>query len=230
MLDKERIRDNIARIRAELAGRAELVAATKTIPAEIVNYAAECGVRVIGENRVDELLQKYDALDRSRLQIHFIGHLQTNKVKYIVDKVDMIQSLDSISLAREIERRAAAAGRVMPVLVEINLGMEASKSGIPLEETEAFLEEIGIFAHLRVEGLMAIPPKVENPAQNSELFRKIRKKFIDISDKKVDNSNMRFLSIGMSGDYLYALEQGSNMVRIGNAIFGNRTPAADAKQ
>lgn len=229
MNTKEDIKRNIERIRAELGDRAQLLAATKTIPPELINYAADCGVTLIGENRVDELLAKYDAIDKERLEIHFIGHLQSNKVKYIIDKVSMIHSVDSLSLAREIEKQASKRDLVMPVLIEVNIAGEASKNGIPPEETEEFLEALGQFPHLSVRGLMTIPPKTDLPEENLQFFQKIYQKFIDIRDKKEDNrnwivSNWVVLSAGMSGDYLCAVDCGANLVRIGSAIFGKRPP------
>lgn len=223
MYTKELIRENIARIRSELDGRALLLAATKTIPPELINYAADCGITVIGENRADELLEKYDRIDRDRLDIQFIGHLQTNKVRKIIDKVSMIHSLDSLPLAEEIEKQASKRGIRMRVLIEVNLGNEISKSGMPLEEAEPFLEKIAGMAHLIPSGLMAVPPKADDPEDNRKLFQKIYQLFIDILHKNEDNKEWRYLSIGMSGDYLFAVENGSNLVRIGSAIFGPRS-------
>jgi len=222
MYDRETIRDNINRIFKELDGRATLLAATKTIPPEWINYAADCGIRVIGENRADELLEKYDRIDRDRLDIHFIGHLQTNKVRKIIDKVSMIHSLDSLPLAEEIEKQAAKRDLRMRVLIEVNLGNEAAKSGILLEEVPSFLDAIRNMEHLIPSGLMAVPPRTDRPEDNRELFAKIYQLFIDILRKNVDNKEWRYLSIGMSGDYLFAVENGSNLVRIGSAIFGPR--------
>ena len=223
MYTKEVIRENIARIRAELDGRAVLLAATKTIPPELINYAADCGITVIGENRADELLEKYDRIDRGRLDVQFIGHLQTNKVRKIIDKVSMIHSLDSLPLAEEIEKQAAKRGIRMRVLIEVNLGSEPSKSGIALEEVEPFLEKISGMPHLIPSGLMAVPPRTDHPDDNRKLFQKIYQLFIDILHKNEDNKEWRYLSIGMSGDYLFAVENGSNLVRIGSAIFGPRS-------
>ncbi|PKM63400.1 MAG: YggS family pyridoxal phosphate-dependent enzyme [Firmicutes bacterium HGW-Firmicutes-21] len=220
--DKRMLKENIERITAEINGRATLLAATKTVPPKIINFAADCGIRVIGENRVNELLDKYDRIDRERIDIHFIGHLQTNKVKYIIDKVSLIHSLDSIKLAEEIDRRAYRADKLMDVLIEVNLANEVTKSGIPFEEIDIFVDKIRHFDNIRLCGLMAIPPKCENSQENSLFFNKISKKFIDIFHKKVDNSNIGILSIGMSDDYMAAVESGSTLVRIGSAIFGNR--------
>ena len=223
MYGKEEVRRNIERILAELDGRAELLAATKTVPAEMINYAISCGVRIIGENRADELLAKYGDLRLDGAELHFIGHLQTNKVRKIIDKVSMIHSLDSMPLAEEIERQAGLRGIRMPVLIEVNLGAEPTKSGVAPEEVEPFLREIARMEHLIPSGLMAIPPKTDRPEENRKLFKKIYHLFIDILQKNEDNKEWRYLSIGMSGDYLFAVENGSNMVRIGSAIFGPRT-------
>ncbi len=220
--DRQKIKSNIEHIATEINGRATLLAATKTVPADIINYAAECGIRVVGENRVNELLDKYDRIDKEQLDIHFIGHLQTNKVKYIIDKVSLIHSLDSLRLAEEIDRRAYKANKCMDVLIEVNLANEPTKFGIPLEEADLFAEKIRKYDNIRLRGLMAIPPKCENSQENLAFFNKISKKFIDIFSKKVDNSNIGILSIGMSGDYMEAIECGSTLVRIGSAIFGRR--------
>lgn len=199
-----------------------MLAATKTVPADIINFAIDCGIDLIGENRVNELLEKYEHIDRSRTEIHFIGALQTNKVKYIIDKVDMIHSVDRISLVDEIERQAAKKGIIMPVLAEINIGGEATKSGIAPEEAAEFCRYISKMPHLKLRGLMAIPPKSEKTGDNRKYFCEMAKIFIDISSKNVDNSNMDVLSLGMSDDYVDAVDRGSTLVRVGSAIFGKR--------
>lgn len=222
MNTNQQISDNIARIRSELNGRARLLAATKTVSAETINFAISQGIDLIGENRVNELLEKYEYLDRSKVEIHFIGALQTNKVKYIIDKVDMIQSVDRASLALEIERLAAKHNIVMPILAEINIGNEATKSGIEPERAAEFCDFLRSLPHLKLKGLMAIPPKCENFGDNRQYFSKMKKIFIDISSKNVDNNIMDILSLGMSDDYLTAVECGSNLVRVGSSIFGKR--------
>ncbi|HOJ47259.1 MAG TPA: YggS family pyridoxal phosphate-dependent enzyme [Bacillota bacterium] len=222
MYDKRQIKENIERIIKEINGRAALLAATKTVPPEIINFAADCGITLIGENRVQELLEKYDKIDRDRLDIHFIGHLQRNKVKYIIDKVSLIHSVDSLALAQTIDQYAYRAGKRMDVLVEVNIGNEPSKYGIQFEEIDELIEKISALENIRVRGLMAIPPVCENSQENIVFFKKLSKKFIDIFGKKVDNSNIGILSIGMSNDYLQAIECGSTLVRIGSAIFGPR--------
>lgn len=197
-------------------------AATKTRSAEEINLLPSLGITTIGENRVQELLEKYDALDREHLDIHFIGALQTNKVKYIIDKVSMIQSVDRLSLAKEIDRQAEKHGLVMNVLCEINIGQEDSKSGVAPEKAAEFVEELCAFPHLKVCGLMAIPPVCTDFQVQKQYFQKIMQIFIDICAKKVDNSNMHILSFGMSGDFQEAIECGSTMVRPGTALFGPR--------
>ncbi len=222
MNDKIQVAENIERIISEINGRARLLAATKTVPAEMINFALDCGIDLIGENRVNELLEKYDRINRNKTEIHFIGALQTNKVKYIIDKVDMIQSVDRQSLALEIERQAAKHGIVMPILAEVNIGKEESKSGVLPEEAIEFCRFLGSLPHLQLRGLMAIPPKCEINGNNREYFLKMKQIFIDISHLNVDNSNMGILSLGMSDDYLDAVECGSNLVRVGSSIFGKR--------
>lgn len=202
--------------------KARLLLATKTRTPDEINYAISLGVDLIGENRVQELCEKYDRIDRDNVEIHFIGALQTNKVKYIIDKVDMIHSLDRISLAKEIDRQAAKIGKVMNVLCEINLGEESSKSGVLLDQVEDFLMEISKFRNIRLCGFMAIPPIMTDISTQMEYFKKIMDLYIDISTKKMDNSSISVLSIGMSSDYDLAIECGSNLVRIGTAAFGNR--------
>lgn len=228
---KIEIRNSIEGIRAKISQaekaspfgqKAKLLLATKTRTPDEINYAISLGVDLIGENRVQELCEKYDRINRKNVEIHFIGALQTNKVKYIIDKVDMIHSLDRISLAKEIDRQAGKIGKVMNVLCEINLGEESSKSGVLLSEAKKFLMEISKFQNIRVCGLMAIPPIMKDISTQMEYFKKIMDLYIDISTKKIDNSNISVLSIGMSSDFELAIECGSNMVRIGTAAFGSR--------
>lgn len=219
---KAQIKSRIEEITAKLPVGVTLLGATKTVPAEYINYAADCGLKVIGENRVNELLEKYDAIDKSRLQIHFIGHLQTNKVKYIIDKVSLIHSVDSVRLAEEISKRATEKGLVMPVLAEVNIGGEESKSGVAPEEAAEFVKALSVLKGISVRGLMTIPPKCEDESKNIAYYQKIRKIFIDISAQNVDNVSMSILSAGMSGDWQSAVGCGANMIRIGSAIFGSR--------
>ena len=202
--------------------KVRLLLATKTRTPQEINYAISLGVDLIGENRVQELLDKYDAIDREHARIHFIGALQTNKVKYIIDKVDLIHSLDRISLAREIDRQAKRVGKIMDVLCEVNIGREESKSGVLPEDVPDFLKEVSEFRNIRVCGLMAIPPILDSISTQKQYFQKIMDLYIDISAKKLDNISMSILSIGMSSDYPIAIECGGNLVRIGTAAFGER--------
>lgn len=218
------IRSNIEKACLD-AGRkndVEILLATKMQSPERINAAIACGIRHIGENKVQELLEKYDSINKENVTIHFIGPLQTNKVKYIIDKVDMIQSVDRMSLALEINKRALQHGIVMSVLAEVNICGEATKSGVAPEKLEEFLESLSKLSNIRVEGIMAVPPIMTDIDTQKQIFKKIMQLFIDISQKKLDNSNMRILSFGMSGDYVQAVSEGSNMVRIGSAVFGKR--------
>ena len=211
--------------------KVRLMAVTKTVDTNRINFAVSKGVDLIGENKVNELLEKYDKLNKENLDIHFIGNLQTNKVKYIIDKVNMIQSVNSIKLAEEINKRASQKNIVMNVLVELNIGGEDSKIGLAPENAAEFMNKLKDFENIRVKGLMTIPPadasfgiKSEN-GENSEIkkyFQKMYKIFVDISDKKIDNINMEILSMGMSEDYEEAILCGSDMVRVGRAVFGER--------
>lgn len=199
------------------------LAATKTVPAEVINHAIGCGLRFVGENRVQEFIEKYDKINwAAGVSGQIIGRLQTNKVKYIVDKVDCIQSVDSVKLAGEISRLSEKAGRRMRVLVEVNIGGEESKGGVAPEALEAFLEEISAFPGILVDGLMAIPPICAEKSELRNYFSRMQQSFIDIGAKKIDNVFMNCLSMGMSSDYEEAILCGSTMVRIGSSLFGQR--------
>ncbi len=202
-------------------GDVTLSVASKTVAPEILNYAHSKGIEVMGENKVQELLSKWDNLDKS-IDMQFIGRLQSNKVKYIVDKVSLIQSVDSLKLAGEISKRSNAIGKVMPVLVEINVGGEDSKGGITPESAYEFIDEIKAFSGISVKGLMTIGPLSSQLSQNFEFFSKMHQLFVDIRTKKVDNVSMEILSMGMSGDFERAILEGSTQVRIGSALFGPR--------
>ena len=193
------------------------------VPASVINYVTrELGIKNIGENRVQELLEKYDSLELDDVKLHFIGKLQTNKVKYIIDKVDMIHSLDSLKLAKEIDARAGRINKVMDVLVEINSGREENKSGILPEEALSFVEKLSEFSNIRVRGLMTIAPVCVNKEDIRKYFRETYSIFIDISQKRLHNISMDFLSMGMTDSFEIAVEEGSSIVRIGSAIFGSR--------
>jgi pyridoxal phosphate enzyme (YggS family) len=201
-----------------------LLAATKHVSAEVINAAiAHCGLTDIGENRVQELLEKYDALDRDRVRLHVIGTLQTNKVKYIIDKVCMIHSLDSLRLAAEIEKQAAKRGIVMDVLVEINSGEEEAKGGVLPAEAEAFCLALAEFPHIRLRGFMTMAPKCENLSQYCEYFTETSQLVLDIWQKKLHNIiEPPVLSMGMSDSFPAAIACGSTMVRIGRGLFVGR--------
>lgn len=195
----------------------EVMAVTKTVAPEIVNIAIENGITLLGENRVQEYLGKRDSYDKSA-RVDFIGHLQTNKVKYIIDSISVIQSVDSLRLAEEINRQSEKIGRVTDVYVEVNIGGEESKSGILPEETEEFIHKMSEYNNIRVCGMMTIPPKTDIEKN----FSKMRQLFIDIRGKNIDNNNVCVLSMGMSADYTAAIKHGSNLVRIGSGLFGAR--------
>ncbi len=218
------VRQNIAQA-AKKAGRNPedilLLAVSKTKPVEQIKEAVSCGLTSLGENKVQEIMDKYEPMGEG-IHWHLIGHLQTNKVKYIIDKVDMIHSVESIRLAEEIEKRAAAKNKVMDILVEINIAQEESKFGIPVNEVESFLQELSKFSHICIRGLMTVAPFVENPEENRLYFRKMRELLVDINAKKIDNINMDVLSMGMTGDYMVAIEEGATIVRVGTGIFGER--------
>ena len=226
------IRDNLAHIRENMASAclqanrpadsAKLLAVTKTVDPQRINAAIQLGVTAIGENRVQEFLGKQAELELDGVQAHLIGHLQTNKVRQIVGQVQMIQSVDSTRLAAEISKRSADLGLVTPVLVEVNIGGEEAKSGVAPDHLEELLEEIALLPGLHVEGLMTVPPILDTEREKRQIFSKMYRLFIDISEKKLDNIDMRELSMGMSGDYREAILEGSTMVRIGSALFGRR--------
>lgn len=220
-----RVLEQIARA-AEKAGRkpeeVTLLAATKTVPVEVINHAIGRGLSCVGENRVQELLDKYDALDRAHCDLQFIGQLQTNKVKYLLGKVSCIQSVGSVKLAREISRLCQREGLEMKVLVEVNIGREESKGGVLPEALLECIDEIRTFPGLRVEGLMAIPPICEDRAQLCRYFSALRQYYVDIEGKSMDNVSMNCLSMGMSSDFPEAIVCGATMVRVGSSLFGRR--------
>ncbi len=198
-----------------------MLAATKTVPIEVINHAIKSGVKYIGENRVQEFLSKRQALlpDAHR---HFIGHLQTNKVKDIVGLVEMIESVHSVKLAAEINRLCEKSGKVMDILLEVNIGNEESKSGFSPDELEERIVEISKMPFVKIKGLMTIPPICDNNEKSMQYFEKMSKLFIDIRAKIKDNIDMVYLSMGMSGDFEEAIRSGANIVRIGTSLFGQR--------
>ncbi len=224
------IRENLENVRGNINIALEntenhtvdLVAVSKTKPFDMIVEAYENGARLFGENKADELRKKYELAGDMDIDFHFIGHLQRNKVKYIVDKVALIHSLDSYRLAEKIDQEAKKKDCKVDILVQINIGEEDSKFGIPIEEAESFIDSISDFENIRVKGLMCIAPYVEDGEENRALFRKMHEVFIDIKKKNKDNVFMDVLSMGMSGDYMVAIEEGATMVRVGSAIFGER--------
>lgn len=200
----------------------QLMAVTKTVDASRVNEAINAGITLLGENRAQELCAKYDEYKKDEVDIHFIGHLQSNKVRQIINKVSMIESLDNISLAKEIQRQCQKNQKTMNCLIEVNIGYEDSKSGVLPENLPQFIEGLAKFDCIKVQGIMSIPPICEEIYQKERYFANLYKLFIDIKEKKIDNINMDILSMGMSDDYLLAIKHGSNLVRIGSALFGLR--------
>ena len=202
-------------------GGAEICGVSKTIDPETINMAWDGGIRTLGENRVQELMGKIDLLN-PEYKIHLIGQLQTNKVKYIIDRVDMIQSVDREALAVEIDKRATAAGRVMPVLVQVNIAREPQKAGIDEDNLLPFIHRLSGMQGLRVEGLMAIMPIADDPEEVRPYFRRMREWFERLRDMDIPNVSMHTLSMGMSDDCLVACQEGATMVRRGRALFGER--------
>lgn len=228
------LKENLADVEAKIVKACEnsgrqrddvtLIAVSKTKPVETLKEAYDLGVRVFGENKVQELTDKYEALPKD-IQWHMIGHLQRNKVKYIIDKVALIHSVDSIRLAETIEKEAAKHNITANILIEVNVAKEESKFGLMPEELDELIDKIKDFNHIQVKGLMTIAPFVENPETNREIFRSLRKLSVDISNKNVDNVNVSILSMGMTNDYEVAVEEGATMVRVGTGIFGARNYA-----
>ena len=200
----------------------KFLAATKTVDVEVINYAISLGLNYIGENKVQELLSKYDNYNLENCSLQFIGHLQSNKVRQIVGKVDLIQSVDSVKLAKEISRQSVNKNVNTDILVEVNIGREENKSGVLPEMAYELIDEIKDFDNISVKGLMTIPPISDNSQEISEYFNKVNKLFIDISGKRLDNVSMDILSMGMSSDYYEAILMGANMVRVGSSLFGAR--------
>lgn len=199
----------------------KLIAVSKTKPVPMLEEAYACGCRDFGENKVQELVDKYEAMPKD-IRWHMIGHLQRNKVKYIVDKVFLIHSVDSLRLAQEIEKEAAKKDVNVNILVEVNVAEEESKFGVRVDEVIPFIEKLALFSHIHVCGLMTIAPFVENPEENRPIFKNLHKLSVDIAHKNIDNVNVNILSMGMTNDYEVAIEEGATMVRVGTGIFGAR--------
>ncbi len=203
------------------ASAATLIAVSKTKPVEMLRDAYDAGMRDFGENKVQEIMDKYDKLP-SDVRWHMIGHLQTNKVKYIADKIYMIHSVDSLKLAEEINKQALKAGRVIPVLIEVNVGDEDSKFGVTFDTAEDLIRQISPLPGVKIMGLMCVAPYVSDPEENRTYFARLKQLSVDITSKNIDNVDMSVLSMGMTGDYGVAVEEGSTYVRVGTGIFGER--------
>ena len=198
-----------------------LIAVSKTKPVSMIEELLPLGVRDFGENKVQELTAKEEVLPKD-IRWHMIGHLQRNKVKYVIDKACMIHSVDSLRLAQEISKEAVKHALVMPVLIEVNVAGEESKFGVSVEEAPSLVEEVSKLPGIQVNGLMTIAPYVEDPEENRYVFRNLRKLSVDIREKNFDNVTMNVLSMGMTGDYEVAIEEGATHVRVGTGIFGER--------
>lgn len=224
------IRENIAQAAVQSGRKPEditLLAATKTVPVEVINHSIELGVDCIGENKVQELTEKYDSYLLDRCRLHFIGHLQVNKVKYLIGRVAMIQSVDSEKLAKEISRLSLKHNVITDVLLEVNIGREENKSGVLPEALPELLEKVSVLPAVRVRGLMAIPPAGAPSKETDDYFLQMNKYFIDTKGKRIDNVHMDYLSMGMSADYAQAVRAGANMVRIGTVLYGSRNYQKD---
>lgn len=220
----EKVKENIAeacRKAGRDPGEVTLIAVSKTKPVELLREAYDAGARCFGENKVQEIMDKYPQLPAD-IQWHMIGHLQRNKVKYIVDKVKMIHSVDSLRLAETIEQEASKRGVQVPVLLEVNVAQEESKFGLKTDEVLPLAEAVSAFPHIKIQGLMTIAPYVDDPEENRGIFRQLKKLSIDIEAKNINNVTMSVLSMGMTGDYQVAVQEGATMVRVGTGIFGER--------
>ena len=215
------IKENVRKILEELPEGVELVGAAKGRTAREIVEAIDGGLKIVGENYLQEALRVYEDVDRD-VQWHFIGHLQRNKVKKAVKLFDMIQSLDSFELAKEIDKRARAIGKVMPVLIEVNSGREKQKFGVMPEDVEELARKVSALPNIKVMGLMTMGPRFGDPEDSRPYFRETRRIFERLKQLDIPNVEMRYLSMGMSNSYRVALEEGANMVRIGTKIFGER--------
>lgn len=218
------VEENI-RAACERAGRSRedvtLISVSKTKPVEMIEEAYRLGKREFGENKAQEMKEKFEVLPGD-IRWHFIGHLQTNKVKYVVGRACLIHSVDSLRLAEAIEKESGKRNVISQILVEVNVAGEESKFGLKFEETVALVQQIARLPHVHIQGLMTIAPYVENPEENRGIFRKLRELSVDIGDKNIDNVSMGVLSMGMTGDYQVAIEEGATYVRVGTGIFGER--------
>lgn len=226
------IRENLTQTRQIIEGACQrvgrdmggvaLIAVSKTKPLEMLQEAYDAGVRDFGENKVQELVDKYEQLPKD-IRWHMIGHLQRNKVRYLVGRVHLIHSVDSLRLAQEIQKEAEKKQTEVDILVEVNVAGEESKYGSAVEETLQLIQEIALLPSVHVKGLMTVAPFVDNPEENRTIFARLRHLAVDIKSKSIDNVSMNVLSMGMTGDYEVAVEEGATYVRVGTGIFGERT-------
>ena len=220
----KKVRENIS-ASCKKAGRnpeeVTLIAVSKTKPYTDIEEALPSGVLDYGENKVQELTEKYEILPKN-IQWHMIGHLQRNKVKYLVGKVKLIHSVDSIRLANQIEAEFGKKNEIANILIEVNIANEESKFGVNANEALDLVKKISLLPHIRIKGLMTIAPYTDNPEKNRQYFSKMKKLSVDIREKNIDNTSMDVLSMGMTGDYQVAIEEGATMVRVGTGIFGER--------
>lgn len=199
----------------------KLIAVSKTQPAEAIQEAIDYGIRSFGENKVQELKEKMEIF-KEELDWHMIGHLQTNKVKYVVGKVSLIHSLENIRLAEALDKEAKKKGITADVLIEVNIAKEDTKFGIEPEKVEDFIIRVSKFDNISIKGLMTVAPYTDNPEENRKYFKELKKIMVDLNNKNIHNVNMSVLSMGMTGDYEVAIEEGATLVRVGTGIFGNR--------
>ncbi|WBW95350.1 YggS family pyridoxal phosphate-dependent enzyme [Oceanirhabdus sp. W0125-5] len=212
--------DNVKKIRKEIPETVSLICVSKTKPNELIMEAYEAGEREFGENKAQDLRDKYEELPKD-IKWHFIGHLQRNKIKYIVGKIHLLHSLDGVKLLQELEKRYEKEGLELNALIQINVGEEESKTGIHKNEVNDFIQEVEKCSHIKVKGIMAIIPKGDEE-QCRNYFREMKEMFDDLKKVNYKNISMEILSMGMSGDYKIAIEEGSNMIRVGTGVFGNR--------
>ena len=206
---------------ARASSDAHLIAVSKTKPVSMLQQAYDAGIRDFGENKVQEIIEKYNKLPDD-IRWHMIGHLQRNKVKYIIDKVCLIHSVDSLRLAEEISKEAVKHNLIMPILIELNIGEEASKFGLLLDQCEDMIRKISTLPNIQIKGLMTVAPFVENAEENRQYFKTMKQLSVDIMTKNIDNVCMDILSMGMTGDHEVAIEEGATHVRVGTGIFGER--------
>lgn len=219
-LVRERIQEAVKKAK-RASDEVLLIAVSKTKPVSMLMEAYDQGCRDFGENKVQELVNKYETMPKD-IRWHMIGHLQRNKVKYIVDKVVLIHSVDSLKLAEEISREAVKKQVQVSILIEVNIAGEDSKFGVSSRETEQLIRQIAPLPGIHIEGLMTIAPYVENPEENRQYFAQLKQLSVDITSKNIDNVSMNVLSMGMTGDYTVAIEEGATCVRVGTGIFGER--------